>query len=181
MHCSVLMVSCVLMQCCVLMVGCVLMQCCLLMVGCVLMECCSGAGRFLLRGVAWRSVNSAVILVATPPGCGVTGQWSSVKGGCALMGCCVLTRTLFLNPCSCGLSGAPDCTLGRLCTHGRLCTNSDTFLNPCSCGLSGALDCTLGWLCCHWGYHTPHTATPNPKRLNADRSRSHPWGFELPL
>ena len=70
---------------------------------------------------------------------------------------------------------------GWLRTHGVLCTNSDTFLNPCSCGLSGALDCTPGWQCCHWGYNTPHTVTQNPKRLNADRSRSHPWGFELPF
>ena len=37
---------------------------------------------------------------------------------------------IFLNPCSCGLSCALECTLGWLCIHGVLCTDVDTFFKP---------------------------------------------------
>ena len=58
--------GCFVMGNCVLMGATALMGFCALMGCSVLMGCCVLMGCFLLRGVARRSVNSAVILVAPP-------------------------------------------------------------------------------------------------------------------
>ena len=73
---------------------------------------------------------------------------------------------IFLNPCSCGLSCALECTLGWLCIHGALCTDVDTFLNPFWYGLSGALYCIPGGLCTHVWEGAAHTE-PGPENSNA--------------